>query len=871
MTGNTDKLFAGKYRLMAEIARGGMADVFLAVTETTGVGPFQKLVVIKVLRHGVTQDDEDVVRMFLDEARLAARLSHPNVVQTNEVGQEGGRYYLVMEYLEGQSLERILRHPSARDRFTPSMRLHVLTGVLTGLQYAHDLRDYDGTPLGVVHRDVSPSNIFVTYEGHTKLVDFGIAKARDASHETRFGMLKGKTRYMAPEQLNPSLEIDSRADLYSVGVVLWEMLSGVRMWKGVPPVDVLRRLSQGDVPSLASVAPDVPEELQRICQRALSPTRDQRYPTAAALEADLQGYLETHAPRVTGRDIGRELQAMFATDRAKLQSAVESFLKAPGMSEERLPSIPIALEGTEASTSSFGRGPASLSHGAEGTLMSGTPAPGRHPALAEAPSSTSAISRPESVASEHGAVSVSGPTVGGWGALSRRLRERPLALGLTLAGAVAIVGASVGAGLGMRTTESHEAAAAKAPAASKESLAPEVPAHRSEVRGVTDTEVLCGMSAAFSGPSRELGNRMKLGIETAFAAINEQGGVGGRTLRLLALDDGYEGPRAGENMKELLESRGVFAVLGNVGTPTAQVAAPYATAHKTIFFGAFTGSKILRQEPPDRYVFNYRASYEEETAKMVHYLVEAKHVPPSSIVVFAQHDGYGDAGFEGVAKTLRKYGRADSDILRVNYERNTVDVDPAVNDVLRYNSMADRMSGASSTDFWLRPKHPVKAIVMVATYKAAAKFIQKIKDHSLSPTFLNVSFVGSNALLEELKEVGPGYSNGVIVTQVVPHYLSGGTGVIRYREALNRYHPDQQPDFVSLEGYAVGSLFAEGVRRAGRDLDTEKLVDAFEAIHDFDIGLGTVINYGLSEHQGSHKVWGTMIDAQGTFQSIDMD
>jgi ABC-type branched-subunit amino acid transport system substrate-binding protein len=391
------------------------------------------------------------------------------------------------------------------------------------------------------------------------------------------------------------------------------------------------------------------------------------------------------------------------------------------------------------------------------------------------------------------------------------------------------------------------------------------------MQGVTDSEVLCGMSAAFSGPSRELGNRMKLGIETAFSVINDQGGVSGRTLRLVALDDGYEGSRAGDNMKELLDGRGVFAIIGNVGTPTAQVAAPYAIAHKAIFFGAFTGSKILRQEPPDRYVFNYRASYEEETSKMVHYLADAKRIAPSSIVVFAQHDGYGDAGFDGVAKTMRKYGRGDADILRVNYERNTVDVDAAVNEVLRYHNAVDRLRGSKEDEFFFRPRHPVRAVIMVATYKAAARFIQKVKDRGLSPMFLNVSFVGSNALVEELKEMGPGYAPGVIVTQVVPHFESGGTGVLRYREALTRYHPDQQPDFVSLEGYEVGSLFAEGLRRAGRGLNTEKLVDALESIHDYDVGIGTIINFGMSEHQGSHKVWGTVIDTEAHFQSLDME
>jgi ABC-type branched-subunit amino acid transport system substrate-binding protein len=266
-----------------------------------------------------------------------------------------------------------------------------------------------------------------------------------------------------------------------------------------------------------------------------------------------------------------------------------------------------------------------------------------------------------------------------------------------------------------------------------------------------------------------------------------------------------------------------------------------------------------------------RASYEEETAKMVHYLVDAKRIAPASIVVFAQHDGYGDAGFEGVAKTMRKYGRGDVDLLRANYERNTVDVDAAVSDVVRYHTAMERLPGRNENEFVFRAKHLVKAVIMVATYKAAARFIQKVRDKGVAPVFLNVSFVGSNALADELKEVGPSYAPGVIVTQVVPHYESGGTGILRYREALSRYHPDQQPDFVSLEGYVVGRLFAEGLRRAGHELDTEKLVDALESIHDYDMGMGTIINFGMSEHQGSHKVWGTMLDAQGHFQSLDME
>ncbi len=194
-----------------------------------------------------------------------------------------------------------------------------------------------------------------------------------------------------------------------------------------------------------------------------------------------------------------------------------------------------------------------------------------------------------------------------------------------------------------------------------------------------------------------------------------------------------------------------------------------------------------------------------------------------------------------------------------------------MNEVVKYNKAADRVPTGKEGEFFWRLRHPVKAVIMVSTYKAAARFIQKIRDKGLSPTFLNVSFVGSNALLEELKELGTNYAPGVIVTQVVPHYESGGTGVLRYRDALARYHPDQQPDFVSLEGYVVGQVFAEGLRRAGRDLDTEKLVDALEGLRDYDMGLGTNITFGMSEHQGSHKVWGTVMDPQGHFQSIDME
>jgi branched-chain amino acid transport system substrate-binding protein len=334
--------------------------------------------------------------------------------------------------------------------------------------------------------------------------------------------------------------------------------------------------------------------------------------------------------------------------------------------------------------------------------------------------------------------------------------------------------------------------------------------------------------------------------------VNDAGGVAGRRVRLLALDDGYEGRRALANVHELIDERKVFAIIGNVGTPTTQQALPYVLASRTIFFGAFSGSVLLRRDPPDRYVFNYRASYEEETARMIDYLVDVQRVPDGGIVVFAQNDGYGDAGFDGAAKRLRRKGH-DDQLLRVGYERNTLDVDAAVARLVEYT---DRL------------RRPVKAIVMVATYKAAARFIQRIRDRKLDALVLNVSFVDSNALAEELRELGPTYARGVIVTQVVPHYESDSTGVLRYRDALARYHPDQHPDFVSLEGFLVGQLFAEALRRAGRDVDTEKLVDTLEQLRTVDLGIAGELGFSSSQHQASHRVWMTELDDRGTFGPI---
>ena len=284
----------------------------------------------------------------------------------------------------------------------------------------------------------------------------------------------------------------------------------------------------------------------------------------------------------------------------------------------------------------------------------------------------------------------------------------------------------------------------------------------SPVQGVTPTEIRFGMSSPFSGAAKESGHNLMVGVETAFDQVNEAGGIYGRRLKLVAEDDGYEPARTTEVMNKLYERDKVFGYLCNFGTATASVAAPFALERKMLFFGAFTGSTVLRHDPPDRYVFNYRAAYGEETAAILHYLVMVRRFRPDQIMVFAQDDGFGDSGYDGVQKEVRRlYGAKPVDVLRVGYKRNTVDVSNGVSQILARRTT-------------------LKAVIMVATYRAAAKLVEKTRDDMPGLTYTDVSGVGSTSLADELMLLGPKYATGVIVTQIVPavdSYFDGCVGL----------------------------------------------------------------------------------------------
>ncbi len=275
----------GKYKLVKLIASGGMAEVYLA--KQAGAAGFEKLVCLKrILPH--LARDKQFVEMFLNEARLAARLDHPNIVSIFDLGEANGNYFIAMEFIDGPSLRAVHKTAEGRGEFLPIPEIcKIISMAAGGLQYAHDLSDEKGGPLGLVHRDISPDNILVHRNGAAKVVDFGIAKAANSSSQTRTGTLKGKVAYMPPEQLRGE-PLDRRTDVFALGVVLYELLAGKRPWEGTSEVALIGKIMTEEPTPLSELRPDAPEGLVAIVDRALAKDRAQRYQSCHELQADLE-------------------------------------------------------------------------------------------------------------------------------------------------------------------------------------------------------------------------------------------------------------------------------------------------------------------------------------------------------------------------------------------------------------------------------------------------------------------------------------------------------------------------------------------------------------------------------------------------------
>jgi eukaryotic-like serine/threonine-protein kinase len=299
----------GKYRIIAHLATGGMADIFLAAQ--TSLGGFEKLMVIKrILSH--LAREERFIEMFLDEARIAAVLNHPNVVQIFDLGRIENQYFIAMEYLPGESLAMVVK--TCRNRgepLAPELSAGIIMQAAEGLQHAHTMTGKDGKPLGIVHRDISPQNIFVLYDGGVKVVDFGIARAASLrTTQTRTGTLKGKYSYMSPEQILGG-DLDGRSDVFSLGIVLWECLTGRKLFRHESDLKLLQSITDEDAPSPLSINPNLPPVIVEITMKALARNRDQRYQSAADLRSALSTYLKVCAVEADTMAIGKLMQILF--------------------------------------------------------------------------------------------------------------------------------------------------------------------------------------------------------------------------------------------------------------------------------------------------------------------------------------------------------------------------------------------------------------------------------------------------------------------------------------------------------------------------------------------------------------------------------
>jgi serine/threonine-protein kinase len=314
-------LTLGRYTLHAEIASGGMATVYLG--RLNGPVGFARTVAIKRL-HAPYARDFEFVKMFLDEARLAARIQHPNVVPTLDVVAESGELFLVLDFVNGESMSGLARAVRALGtRMPPAILASVMVGTLRGLEAAHEARDERGEPLGIVHRDISPQNIIVGADGVARLLDFGVAKARARLTTTQDGHLKGKIAYMAPEQLAGLATRQS--DIYAVGVVLWEMLAGRRLFSAETELQAMSLVERSVIAPPGSFADGVPDELDRICTKALAKNPEGRYASAHDMARDIDRSVES-ASTMRVSEWMTEVAGAVLEARAKLVQEVESGL-----------------------------------------------------------------------------------------------------------------------------------------------------------------------------------------------------------------------------------------------------------------------------------------------------------------------------------------------------------------------------------------------------------------------------------------------------------------------------------------------------------------------------------------------------------------
>ncbi len=415
-----------RFELVAELATGGMATVYLA--RLSGVGGFQRFTAIKRLHPHLAREPE-FIEMFLEEARLAARIHHPNVVPILEIGTSDEGYYIVMEYVEGDTLGRLLaRSAQTGTRLPTKVGLRVMIDMLAGLDAAHELKDDNDNPLGIVHRDISPQNVLVGVDGSARLSDFGVARATSKLSTTRTGQLKGKLAYMAPEQARGTRDIDRRADIFAAGVVLWEVLACRRLFKGDGEADTLNKVLNEPIPPVRSAAPMVPAALEAVVARALERDRAKRYATAAEFADALERASRVVGALGTHKDVAAHLEVVLGTEISQQREAVRAWLSRSEPSKHGHEGRPDLTSVTKVEGRGEGSSPGSLPRLGAASSASG---------VSSVSASVASVRLTEPVDADGAAADPNLPVLPSAGTRDRRARVWPWAMAAALAVLVA--------------------------------------------------------------------------------------------------------------------------------------------------------------------------------------------------------------------------------------------------------------------------------------------------------------------------------------------------------------------------------------------------------------------------------------------------
>lgn len=351
-----------------------------------------------------------------------------------------------------------------------------------------------------------------------------------------------------------------------------------------------------------------------------------------------------------------------------------------------------------------------------------------------------------------------------------------------------------------------------------------------------------GMSGAFSGGNASMGEDFSTGLKVGFEHYQTETG---NHVQLITLDDGYEPGRAAPNVRSLIEEQHVDALIGNIGTPTAVVSAPIAMKEKTLLFAPVTGSSLIRPVKPDRYIINYRASYNEEINAVLHAILQKYSLTAKDIALFSQQDTFGDGGRKYITALLSKYGiTTPKGLFQIEYPRNTLSVEYAVADLLVRNPTP-------------------KVIFMLSSAAPSVKFIKLVHQYGLDPLFVGISFVGNRYFAKELADIPA----RILISQVVPPHNDASIPLVdEFQQDMRKYTPQKDLNALSLEGYIAARIFTKAMPQQAH-LDREEIINALESLGQFDIGLGVPLTLSASEHQASHSVWLTQL-VKGTYQPV---